>query len=411
MPNKLTISQRAESVPPSPIRQLMPLAKQAKEKGIKIYHTNIGDPDFSLPEQIKKELQSTSQTINRMPYPAFRGEPTLLSAWKEYYKSIHIPLEFVDEDMIITAGASDAMGLIAATVADPGDEIIVFEPFFAPYLIYASFVGIKLVPVALDAKTGYHLPTKEEIVNTITPKTKAIFFTNPNNPTGTVFTRDEIKQLLQIAKEHNLFIIGDETYRGLAFDNKESLSLFHLADSSNLDRIVIADSLSKRLNVCGARMGLLLSKNRELVDAAFRFVQGRPYASYVEQIITAPMASNSLEYVSWLTNEYQKRRDAFINTFEAHTGTKVQQPEGAFYAMLQLPITDTNEFARWLLTDFSHNNETVMVSPGAGFYATHGKGLNEVRIAYVLQEKDLKRAAELLAIAVKEYLRINHPSK
>ncbi len=403
MRKKTNISKRGQKAPASPIRELVPLAEDAKKRGIKIYHLNIGDPDFPLPEPIKKALLENAESTKRIPYPAFRGQYELLDAWKRYYKSIGIPYKFENEDMIVTAGASDAMGLIGATVADPGDEILVFEPFYAPYLIYAKFLGVNLVAVPLDPDTGYHLPDKEEIVKKITKKTKAIFFTNPNNPTGTVFGKSEIQSLLNIAKEYNLFLIGDETYRGMVFDKKESLSLLHLADESDLQRVIIADSLSKRLNVCGARIGLMLSKNRELMDAAFRFTQGRPYAAFIEQEIVSPMVKDCLEYVLWLSGEYQKRRDAFLSTLKNQKSIKFSQPEGAFYVMLTLPIDDTNKFARWLLTDFSYNNETVMVSPAPGFYQTEGKGLNEIRIAYVLTEKDLTHAAGLLIEGIKQY--------
>jgi len=403
MPDVLKISQRGHLAPASPIRKLLPLANATKAKGIKIYHLNIGDPDFPLPEDIQKELQQISQTLTRLPYPGFRGQKSLLEAWKKYYQDIHIPYRFIDEDMIVTAGASDAMVLIAATIFDPGDECLVFEPFYAPYQIYASFVSYSYVPVSLNPGNGYHLPSKKEIIAKITSKTKAIFFTNPNNPTGTVFTRKEMQMILDIAREYNLFIVSDETYRGMAFENKESISMFHIAKEDDLQRLIVGDSLSKRLNVCGARIGLMLSKNQELMAAAFRFTQGRPYPAYIEEEIVSPMLSNCLHYIQWLSNEYQKRRDAFITSLQSHLDMKIHKPEGAFYIMLQLPIDDAETFVKWMLTDFQDNNETVMVSPGAGFYATSGKGKNEVRIAYVLNEKDLSRAAELLAMGVKKY--------
>lgn len=403
MKKQLNISQRGMTAPGSPIRELVPLADAAKKRGIKIYHLNIGDPDFPIPNLIKKTLQEKAKSFVRIPYPAFRGQYEFLDAWKSYYKDIGIPYNFENENMIVTAGASDAMGLIAATITDPGDEVLVFEPFYAPYLIYAKFSGINLVAVPLDPKTGYHLPIRSEIVKKITFKTKAIFFTNPNNPTGTVFNKSEIKLLLGIAKEYNLFLIGDETYRGMVFDGRESLSLLHIADKSDLERVIIADSLSKRLNVCGARMGLMLSKNKELMAAAFRFTQGRPYAAFLEQEITSPMVRDCLEYVSWLSNEYQRRRDAFTTALSQEKEIRFTVPEGAFYVMLTLPIDNTVKFSRWLLTDFSYNNETVMVSPGSGFYVTDKKGLNEIRIAYIINVEELERAASLLIKAIKQY--------
>lgn len=399
----LTLAKRGQSAPASPIRALVPLSDAAKKRGIHIYHLNIGDPDFPLPDKISESLQMLSKDIKRIPYPAFRGQQGLISAWKTYFNTIGVKIPLENDDMIITAGASDAMVLATAVITDPGDEILVFEPYYAPYFTYGQFMSVKLTPVALDKKNNYHLPSKKDIVAKITSKTKAIFFTNPNNPTGTVFTRSEMQLILDIAKEHNLFVVSDETYRGMVFERKESLSLLHLAKDDDLERIIVTDSLSKRLNVCGARMGIVLSKNKEFIDAAFRFTQGRPYAAYIEQEIVTDMLADCSEYVTWLSEEYQKRRDAFIDTLEPLLGQPLQRPEGAFYTMLQLPIDNATKFARWLLTDFEEEKETVMVSPGEGFYATPGKGSNEVRIAYVLNEKDLKKAAVLLAKAVKIY--------
>lgn len=403
MRKTLAIGNRGQNAFASPIRKLVPYALAAKEKGTKIYHINIGDPDFSLPEKIKQTLEKVAKDTNRIPYPAFRGEKDLLDGWITYYQQIKLPVTLTHEDMVATAGASDAMVLTAATLLDPDDEVIVFEPFYAPYRTYAQFISAKVVAVTLDPKTGYHLPEKEKIIAKITPKTKAIFFINPNNPTGTVFNKTEIQTLIDIAYEHNLFLVSDETYRGMVFDNKESLSTLHIAQEKHLNHIVVTDSLSKRLNVCGARTGVVVSKNKDVIAAVFKFVQGRPFAAFLEQKIVAPMLKDSLPYVEWLSKEYQKRRDAFITTLEQELNIKIHRPEGAFYTMVQLPIADTEAFAKWLLTDFVDNGETVMVTPGAGFYMTEGKGKNEIRVAYVLNEADLKKAAILLAKAVRKY--------
>ncbi|MBP9719546.1 MAG: aminotransferase class I/II-fold pyridoxal phosphate-dependent enzyme, partial [Candidatus Levybacteria bacterium] len=320
-----------------------------------------------------------------------------------YYKDIKIPYEITREDMMVTAGASEGMVIATAMVTDPGDDILVFEPFYAPYLTYAHFMNVNLIPVALTSENNFHLPSKEEIVKKITPKTKAIFFTNPNNPTGTVFTKEEMQLILDIAREYHLFVVSDETYRGMVFDKKESLSLLHITTENTVNNVIVVDSLSKRLNVCGARMGLVMSKNRDLMSAASRFAMGIPYAAYLDQEIVAPMLADCLDYVQWLSNEYQNRRDVFIKTLSDVLQTSIHQPEGAFYVMLALPIDDASTFAKWMLTDFEQDKETVMVSPGAGFYATPEKGKNEVRIAYILNEDDLKKAATLLAEGVKQY--------
>lgn len=397
------LSLRVETTPTSVIRELNPLAEAAKARGITVYHVNIGDPDFPIPDEIKKSLQSFANTQEKLPYPAFRGQKGLLEAWRKYFQDIHVSIDIADEDMIITAGASNALVNVIATVADPEDEIIVFEPFYAPYATHAGFVSVKLVPVALDAANGYHLLSKEAILEKITPKTKAILFTHPNNPTGTVFSKEELKLVLEVAKEHGLFVISDETYRGLVFDNRECLSMFHVASEEELDSVIVVDSVSKRLNVCGARIGAIISKNKEFIAAAFRFTQGIPLAAYIEQKIVTNLLSDSITYIDWLKNEYQKRRDTFITALNNELQMNHPMPEGAFYAMIQLPIDNCVTFAKWLLTDFQDNNETVMVSPGSGFYGTPGKGNNEVRVAYILEEKNLKRAAALLAMAVKRY--------
>lgn len=399
---KLAIGKRGQEAVASPIGKLIPFATAAKEKGRTIYHLNIGDPDFLLPDAIKEELQHIASTIDRLPYPPFRGETPLLDAWRLYYEQIGLP-NITQQDLLVTSGASDALLLSLAAILDPDDEILVFEPFFAPYTIYAQFISNKLIPITLDKDNGYHLPSKEMIVSKITNKTKVILFTNPNNPTGTVFTRSELETIRDIAFEHNLFILSDETYRGMVFDNKESLSMLHVAKEKHLDTIIVADSVSKRLNVCGARMGVILSKNAEFMGAAFRFLQGRPYAALLEEKIITPMLRNSLPYIQNLTKQYQSRRDIFVTTLEEELAMEIPKPEGAFYAMVPLPIKDTDDFAKWLLTDFQENNETVMVSPGAGFYATEGKGKNEVRVAYVTNETSLQRAAQLLARGVKKY--------
>lgn len=397
------ISQRGLSIPTSPIHGLIPLALEAKRKGIKIYHVNIGDPDFSIPDEIKNELKNSATLIDKLPYPPIRGNQKLIQGWIQYFNNIKTPTEISEKDILITAGASDAMTLIASSVFDPGDEFIVFEPFYAPYATYASLVSAHIVPVSLDINNGYHLPNKKEIVEKITKKTRAIFFTNPNNPTGTVFTKQEIEMLLDICDEYGIFLVADETYRGMVFDSSEALSVLHVATEEQLINVIIGDSLSKRLNVCGARVGAVISKNATVIESILQFLQGRPLAAFLEQEIVARHVANSLPYVEWLSNEYRKRRDIFISTLEKHTGFSVYRPEGAFYTMVKLPIKDSVDFAKWMLTDFQMNNETVMVGPGSGFYATPGKGLDEIRVAYVLNEQDLEKAAVILAEGIKAY--------
>jgi aspartate aminotransferase len=403
MQKTLSISHRGKNAPPSAVRKLVPYAEEAKKKGVKVYHINIGDPDFEAPPIILSELSSIAQTLKRIPYANSRGMQSTITAWQKYYSDIGIMLS--EKDILVTSGGSEGLIMLSAILLDPGDEFIVFEPFYTNYRSYSNFVSASPVAVALDSSNGFHLPSKKEIVSKISSKTKAIYFTNPNNPTGTVFTQDEIRLILDIAKEYNLFVVSDETYLGMTFDNTKSMSVLHIATEEEKKYCIIADSVSKKLNICGARVGAVISTNQEVMDSLFRFAQGRLSVAYIEQEMVSPMLSHCLEYVSWLAKQYEGRRNAFLQTLEKELGTKIHKPEGAFYAMVELPVDDVEDFAKWLLTDFRDNNETVMVAPGPGFYVTEGKGRQEVRVAYVLNEKDLMRAAELLALAVKEYLR------
>ncbi len=399
------LSQRVLSLPSSPIRKLVPFAEAAKKKGIKVYHLNIGDPDFATPEPILKELNKVSQDLKTIAYANSHGELEHLRAWVKYFKDIGINLNL--DDVNVTSGGSEALTFALAAVCDPGSEILVFEPYYANYYSFAHWLNIKVVPVALEEKNGFHLVGGKDIENKITKKTKAILFTNPNNPTGTVFTKEEIRTVIDLANKYNLFIIADETYRGLCFDNHKSYSVLHLTRDDKDQRVIICDSLSKRFNICGARLGAIISKNQEVMAAVLRFSQARLSASLIEQKIATPMLNNSLEYVTHLAKEYEKRRDVFIGTLEKELKIKISRPEGAFYTMVKLPVKDTDEFAKWLLTDFSDHKETVMVAPGAGFYATPGMGKNEIRVAFVLNEQKLKRAAELLSLALKKYQRLH----
>ncbi len=395
------ISKRAQTAPSSPVRKLVPLAEKTKQKGIKIYHINIGDPDFEAPAQIQKDLKEFAKTQKRIPYTSSKGLKETIVAWKKYYKDIGIDIN--EEDIVISAGGGEGLIITFATVLDPSDEFIVFEPFYANYASFGNIVSGKMVSVPLDRENGYHMPKDEDIISRITKKTKAICLINPNNPTGTVFTPKEVERVIKLAVKHNLFLISDETYMGMVFDGKECKSVLHLANDKEKQNIIIVDSVSKKLNMCGARVGAIISKNKEVMDAVFRFAQGRLSVPYIEQVIVCNALSDCLPYISWLTKEYQKRRNSFIATLEKKLNLKIPTPEGAFYAMVKLPVDDTEKFAKWLLTDFSDKEETVMVAPGGGFYENPVKGKQEIRVAYVLNEKDLSRAAELLAFAVKEY--------
>lgn len=399
--NKLKISKRGELIPTSPVRKLVIYAEQAKQKGRKIYHINIGDPDFKAPDKILQTLKKLAKTAKYFRYANSKGIQSNILAWKKYYSDIGINIE--EEDILVTTGSGEGIIIVLSLIADPGDELIVLEPFYANYASFANQASTTIVPVALDKNNNYHLPPEEEIIKKITPRTRAIFFTNPNNPSGTVFTRDEVKTIVRITNKYNLFLISDETYYGMSFDGKKTVSALDVADENELRHIIVIDSLSKKLNIPGTRIGAIISKNKEVIDAVFRFADARLSVASLEQEMVAPMLSDCIDYISWLTGQYQKRRDSFISNLEKELGMVIKKPEGAFYTMIKLPVDDTEKFAKWLLTDFQDHNETVMVAPGSGFYASEGYGRDEIRVAYVLKEKDLARAAELLGLAVKQY--------
>jgi len=398
----IKISKRGELAPDSPIRKLTRFAEEAKKEGVKIYHLNIGQPDLKVPSKIRTEIRKVSN-IDYLPYTNSQGTNEALSSYSKYFHDIKI--SFDPKEILITFGASEALVFAIAAICDPADEIIAFEPFYANYLGFANLVSAKIIPIQLDAQKNFHLPSQNKIIEKITKKTKAIFFTNPNNPTGTVFRKHELETILHIAKKYNLFIVSDETYHGLSFNNK-TISFMHLAKGDLPKQIIIIDSLSKRLNVCGLRIGALASKNFNIMSAVNRFAQERLSVGFIDQKIVTLELQNSLGDIKKVAKIYQARRDAFLKTLEEEFNIKTLYPEGAFYAMIKLPVKDSDEFAKWLLTSFRHNNETVMVAPGSGFYASPGKGKDEIRIAYVLDESELKKAAKLLAIAIRQYSNI-----
>lgn len=399
MAKTIKISKRGELAPDSPIRKLTRFAEEAKKEGVKIYHLNIGQPDLKVPSKIRTEIRKVSK-IDYLPYTNSQGTKEILKSYSKYFRDIKI--SFDPKEILITFGASEALVFALAAICDPEDEIIAFEPFYANYLGFANLVSAKIVPISLDAQNNFHLPAPNKIIKKISKKTKAIFFTNPNNPTGTVFGKDELQTILDIAKKYRLFIISDETYHGVSFGMK-SISFMHIARNLEQQQIIIIDSLSKRYNVCGARIGAIASKNSEIMSAVNRFAQERLSVGFIDQKIVAKELQNSLGDVKKITKIYRARRNVFLKTLEKELKIKTPYPEGAFYAMIKLPVKDSDEFAKWLLTRFRYNNETVMVAPGSGFYASPGKGKDEIRIAYVLDETELKKAAKLLAIAVRQY--------
>jgi aspartate aminotransferase len=399
----MKLSARLTIVPASPIRKLVPFASEAKKKGVKVYHLNIGDPDILTPDVMLDVLHMWKR--NPIGYGQSQGEPEFLKALRTYYHRIGFP--FIDTTHIqITSGGSEAISMAMFAIANPGDEILTFEPLYTNYNSYAAINGITLTAVPTSIETGFHLP--KNIDSYITKKTKAILFCNPNNPTGTVYTKEEIEILISLAKKYGLYLLSDEVYREFTYDGRKHVSLFSYMQSIP-EQAVVLDSMSKRYSVCGIRLGALVSLNADIMAGVLRIAQGRLSAGLVDQAIGAKLIEVSEHYFSDVHTEYEKRRDVLFEGLKKIPGVTIPKPEGAFYAIVGLPVADSEHFCRWLLTDFrdpsasSGQDETVMLAPAAGFYATKGKGKNEVRIAYVLNTKDLKRCIKLLRIALKVY--------
>lgn len=394
-----SVSKRLSNIPASPIRKLVPFSQAAKKSGVKVYHLNIGDPDIETPQPMMKVLKEWK--TNPIGYSLSQGEPAFLSSLKTYYH--RLGATYLDLPNIqVTSGGSEAISMALFAICEPGDEVIVFEPFYANYNTYAVVNGVKLVPIRTSITDAFHLPDRRDIEKRITKKTKAILICTPNNPTGTVYTKVEMDMLVSIAKKYGLFLLSDEVYREYAYDGKKQVSLLSYMKSIPRQAIML-DSMSKRYNLCGVRLGVLVSLNEEVMAGVLRIAQGRLSSGIVDQMIAAKLTEVSDTWMDRTHKEWEKRRDVLYGGLKKIPGVTIPRPEGAFYTIVGLPVADSEDFCRWLLTDFRDKNETVMVAPAAGFYATKGLGKNEVRIAYVLNTKDLSRCIELLAKALVTY--------
>ncbi len=393
------ISKRASEAQSSPIRKFVPLLEKTKKEGVEVFELHIGQPDIETPKEILSAIKKFNKKI--IPYTPSSGIPETITAWQKYFKGYK--MNFDASEIIVTAGGSEAILFAMAAVADYGDEILVFEPFYANYNGYASIANIKLKPITLKAENGFHLPSKKEIEKCISKKTKAILICNPNNPTGTVYTKKEIEMIVAIAKEHDLFILSDEVYREFVYDDARFVSPFDFAGAR--ERIVIMDSISKRFNACGVRIGCVASKNKEIMQAILKFAQARLSVPLIEQLASVKMLENSKKYTRKIAMEYKKRRDvAFVELAKIKNAFCVK-PRGAFYMTIKLPIKDSDDFAKWLLEKFRYKNQTVMVAPASGFYSTKGLGKDEIRVAFVLDSGRLKKAMQVLGIAIGEYVK------
>lgn len=403
MKGRLSTSTRLADVPASPIRKLVPFALEAKKRGVKVYHFNIGDPDVSTPTVMMDVLRGWK--TNPIGYAHSQGEAPLLVALQDYY--FGLGFDFIKTRNIqITTGGSEAISWAFFATCNAGDEVIVFEPLYANYNSYAIVHGVTLVPVLTTAANGFHLPPAGVIEKKITNKTKAILYCNPNNPTGTVYTKQEIEMLVAVAKKYNLFLLADEVYREYTYDGRKQISLLSYMEQIPSAAIML-DSLSKRYSVCGLRIGALVSKNTTVMEGVLRIGQGRLSAGLVDQAVAAALADVPKTYLKGIHDEFEKRRNVLYEGLKKIPGVIIPKPEGAFYTIVGLPVADAEHFCQWLLTDFTDRGETVMLAPAAGFYATAGCGSNEVRIAYVLNIASIKRCVEILSLALKKYEEIS----
>ena len=391
------VSNKGKQMPESPIRKLVPYADIAKKKGNKVYHLNIGQPDIKTPEVAMNSIKNLD--IKVLEYSHSAGFESYRTKLSEYYKKTGLPIEVAD--IIITTGGSEALLFAMGSTMDYGDEIIIPEPFYANYNGFSTASGVKVVPVISTIETGFALPPIADFEKLITPRTKAILICNPGNPTGYLYSKEEIMQLAELVKKHDLFLIADEVYREFTYDGDVHYSVMNIPGLE--ENAIMIDSVSKRYSMCGARIGCIVSKNKELMATAMKFAQARLSPPTFAQIASEAALDTPQSYFDEVITEYRDRRDTLVEELNKIEGVKVSKPKGAFYCIAQLPIDNADTFAQWMLESYDLNKETVMVAPAAGFYSTPGVGLNEVRIAYVLKKSDLIRSVEILKDAISVY--------
>ena len=396
----MKLSNRIESMQFSPIRKLVPFAQEAMKRGVTVYHLNIGQPDINTPDTFMEGINHYTDKV--LKYVNSRGTDPLIESFIKYYKEWGI--EFSSDEIMITNGGSEAIMFALMAICDPGDEIIVPEPFYTNYNGFADIASAKIVPFITKAEDGFHLPSKEEITSKITTKTRAIMISNPCNPTGVVYTLAEIRMLADIACENKLFLIADEVYREFVYDDLKYTSALHMTDAQ--DNIILIDSISKRYSACGARIGLVASKHKNLMNQVLKLGQTRLCVPAIEQVAAANLINTPKSYFEEVKKEYEERRNILHKYLSRIPGVVCQKPKGAFYIVAKLPIDNCEDFAKWLLTDFQYNNKTIMVAPAEGFYATQGLGINEIRLSYCLNTTALKDAMEILGIAIKKYIEV-----
>jgi len=391
------ISHRGALMPPSPIRKLVPYADAAKKRGINVYHLNIGQPDIETPPSILDAVRHTHMKV--LEYSHSAGFESYRKKLVEYYERNNIHINH--NQIIVTTGGSEAILFAIMSCLDPGDEIIIPEPFYANYNGFSTSAGVKIIPIPSTIQNGFALPHIDAFEKAITTRTKAIMICNPNNPTGYLYSKEELEVLREICLKHDLFLFSDEAYREFCYDGKKHISVMSLDGLE--EHAILLDTISKRYSACGGRIGAFITRNQHVLDAAMKFAQARLSPPSFAQILGEAAVDLPANYFDKVHAEYTSRRNQLVKRLQAMPGVTCPMPGGAFYAMAQLPVDDAEKFCQWLLEGFSHNGATVMMAPAAGFYATPGKGKNEVRLAYVLNLNDINAAMDCLEAALKQY--------
>ncbi|ARN78030.1 aspartate aminotransferase [Nonlabens spongiae] len=391
------ISEKGQAMPSSPVRKLVPFAEAAVKKGRTIYQLNIGQPDIKTPEQALQAVKDADMEV--LEYSHSAGNQSYRDKLANYYNNLGFDIS--SDDIIVSTGGSEALLFVMGSICDQGDEVIIPEPFYANYNGFAAASGVTVKPIHTKIEENFSLPSIAEFEKLITDKTKAILICNPGNPTGYLYTENEMQQLAELVKKHDLFLVADEVYREFAYDGRIHHSVLSLKGIEQ--NAIMVDSVSKRYSMCGARIGCLVSKNKEIMGAAMKFAQARLSPPTFAQIAAEAALDTPQEYFDEVIQEYIERRDLLINGLKEIEGVKVANPGGAFYCVAELPVEDTDAFAQWLLEYFDLNNETVMVAPAAGFYSTPGMGKNQIRIAYVLEKEAIRKSIKILQAGLKEY--------
>jgi aspartate aminotransferase len=392
-----TISTKGQQMPASPIRRLVPYAEEAKKKGRKVYHLNIGQPDIKTPEVAREAVKNMTEKV--IEYSHSAGNESYRRKLATFYQGIGIDVDHTE--MLVTTGGSEAITFALLSTVNPGEEVIVPEPFYANYNGFSVAAGVKVVPITSDIESGFALPPIKDFEKVITPKTRGIIICNPNNPTGYLYSQNELQMLGEIVKKHDLYLYSDEVYREFCYDGEKHFSAMNLEGLD--EHVIMFDSVSKRYSMCGVRVGSLISKNKEVISTALKFAQARLSPPSYGQVAGEAALETPSSYFEEVYAEYIERRDFMVEALNRMPGVKCPTPKGAFYTVVHLPVDDADKFSQWILSDFEYNNQTVMMAPASGFYSTPGLGKQEVRIAYVLKKEDLVHAMETLSEALKAY--------